>query len=202
VKYERGFVLPMMPAAWKGIAKLVLILLIVTAVGGIVYAVKSYIEARDAAIFAAGESKERAKWQARESEELRRANATIVFLNDRYTALQGQHLNQVNKIVERQFEEKRYAKEAVDRALAAASAGTLILRDPGARAATGQDAGAGEKAQAGAAAAESHGTQDSRLSGAASAFLLQLAGEADAVVLDLARVQDLALAYYNYCAAE
>lgn len=131
--------------------------------------------------YARGAAATEAAWQAREAEELARANAEIEKLNREARARELAYAMDLEAVASDYEKDLRNAKSSRDAAVAALRAGTLILRDPAAR----QGAGAGGPGEAPAGAGLRVGPAGGVLSPAASGFLLELAAEADAVVLQL-----------------
>lgn len=136
----------------------------------------------------AGRVAERAEWQARESEQLRAANAKIVALQAAardaeqakadavavVSATYQRRLNDANK------------QRAAD--AAAIGAGTLRLRDPGA---LGLRPGGNRATETTATAGGCAGRAAGELSGEATQFLFDLAADADQIALQLQACQSI-----------
>jgi prophage endopeptidase len=155
---------------------------VLLAVGLLAAAVGAYLWV-DHRGYARGAAATEATWQAREAEELSKANAEIEKLNREARARETAYAMDLEAVASDYEKDLRNAKRSRDAAMAALRAGTLELRDPGA--APCQGAGAGRPGEAPAGAGRRDGGADGRLSGEAAAFLLDLAAEADAVVLQL-----------------
>ena len=191
---QRGFAIP-------GIADLVLYVALAGIIAGMLYAVKSYIEKRDATIFAAGQSEANVAWQARELEREQLNRQLIKKMNDRYKAEQERHQLQVTHLLQAHLEVERNEKAKQDKLLAAARAGTLRLRDRYRKdqaAACGGRSGSGATGTAPAPA----GTDAERggyLSTEATEFLLRLTADADRVVRKLGSLQTYTVTLWEFC---
>ena len=136
---------------------------------------------------AAGVAKERAVWQGKESKELAAANAKILKLEQE---ARDREARQALALAEASADyQKRIAdeKKKRDAAVAAARAGALVLRDPGRPVGACPDRGEAPGAPAGTVGRD--GAAGGELSREAAAFLLELAGEADAVAEQLTACQ-------------
>lgn len=132
----------------------------------------------------AGNEQCRANWLKKDNAELTEANAKIISMTEKALTDErrlAQNQADISKILE---QERQNAKRKTDQLIADYHAGTLRLRDPGA-----QQAGSSTGCQTSATAGGSDAGTQGRLSGAAAEFLLNLTGEADEVVNQLAACQ-------------
>lgn len=132
---------------------------------------------------------EKARWLERENVEIVAANKKIQELETAARAAETQHATAVATIATTLEGERNAARAETERLRAAARAGTVRLRDPGAR----QDACPSGAAETGPAPGKRDGPATAELSGAAADFLLGLTGEADEVVRQLTACQALVL---------
>ena len=188
---QHGFVL----STWMYIAAAVAILGLLS---GMAYMVKSYIDGVDKKAFERGIAEEKARWQGRESKELADANRTILFLNDAYRAREAAFALEINGLSAKYEEDKRNAKSIHDHDVAAVRDG-FRLRDPSGNATPCEGAGGSAPATALAAAGKPDAARGGELSEEFTGFLLAEANRADAVVVKLGEVQDLAMSYYKEC---
>lgn len=130
-------------------------------------------------------------WQAREAEELAAANVEIERLNRAARDAERLQADRVAAIASQYEKDLENAKRTRDAALAAARAGTLVLRDP---ATTCQDPGARAAGAPPASAGGRDGPAGANLSPAFTDFLVDLASEADQVVAQLTACQAVILA--------
>jgi len=130
-------------------------------------------------------------WQEREAHELAAANLEIDRLNRAARAAEQLQAARVAGIAAQYEKDLQNANRTRDAALAAARAGSLVLRDPGA--APCKDAGGGPGGQAPAAAGGRDGAPGGGLSGQAAEFLLGEAARADEVVRQLTACQAVLL---------
>jgi hypothetical protein len=138
----------------------------------------------------AGATAERTAWQQRETDELRAANAAINQLQDQARATERRHAQQMSALGQTHQKEIQHVEARRKADAAAARAGTVVLRDPGAARETTCP---GAAAAPGAATGQRDGGQTGQLSGAAAEFLLDLANDADAVAEQLAVCQAVIL---------
>ncbi|HEX7116256.1 MAG TPA: lysis system i-spanin subunit Rz [Steroidobacter sp.] len=143
----------------------------------------------DKAGYERGVSEERAKWVARESEELAAANALIEKLQREARAAEQAHAKELAAISKRYQENLRNVEKARDAHIAALRAGALRLRDPEAPAC--ESACGGGVSEASAAAGGRNGPAGGELSAEASEFLLRLTAEADEVARQLQACQEI-----------
>jgi hypothetical protein len=165
---------------------------LVGAIYKLVNYVGEWIEARDAAIFAAGEHKARAEYEARDNEKLIQATARIRELEAAARKEEARRAHAVSSAVATHIKEKNDAHRNLEILRAALHDGSLLLRDPAAEAGAGCP-GSGERG-GGRAAADPAGSAGRDgggelpraaagvLSGRASDFLLTEAGRADAAL--------------------
>lgn len=151
------------------------------AVGLLAAAVGAYLWV-DHRGYARGAAATEAAWQAREAKELAAANFEIDRLNLEARAREAAYAMDLEAVASDYEKDLRNAKRSRDDAVAALRVGTLVLRDPGA---ARQGAGAGSHGEAPAGAGLRVGPAGGILSPAAAGFLLDLAAEADTVVLQL-----------------
>lgn len=187
-------------ALGPGLVKLLVVLAIVAAVGGIVYAVRSYIETRDEAIFTSGILTERSRWQEREASELAAANRKILELTTKIRKLESDHAAAITKLSDEYQLALDEARIRHDLDLARVASGDLVLRDRG-RTASCKGAGTGGGAKAGTAAGQADAAKGAELSKEATGFLLSLAREADEVVVQLTKLQEAFRTYMRSCEA-
>lgn len=135
----------------------------------------------------AGATAEKAAWQQRENEELRAANAAITELQDQARATERHHAEQMSALGQTHQKEIQHVEARRKADAAAARAGTVVLRDPGA-AAREATCPCGSAAP-GATTGQRDGGQTGQLSAAAAEFLLDLANDADAVADQLSACQ-------------
>jgi hypothetical protein len=132
-----------------------------------------------------GRTVERTAWEQRENKQLQAANDRIIEFNAKYRNLERQSAVDMARVSADYQKELQHVQAQRDRARADLRAGKRLL-DPGARpAATCGD----RPADAGTAAERRDGAAPGELSGEASRFLLDLAAEADAVVVQLTACQ-------------
>lgn len=166
----------------KGFAlvQLLVVLAIVGAMTGLVFAWKSYTDGLDAKGYERGKTEVSAALALRENTELVEVNLRLVAAQKTAHDLTVRAARELADSEARHNKEKENAEARTDALVTAARHGELILRDSGERPAvvgTDGDRGApGGGAAAGPGAGEAGGAQ---LSGAAAAFLLSLTGEAD-----------------------
>lgn len=133
-----------------------------------------------------GRTVERTAWEQRENKQLQAANDRIITLNAKYRNLERQSAVDMARVSADYQKELQNVQAQRDRARADLRAGKLRLRDPGARLA----ATCGDPAPNPSTAPERRdGAAQAELSGEASRFLLDLAAEADAVVVQLTACQ-------------
>lgn len=134
----------------------------------------------------AGHTAERVAWQQKDNEELRKANASILALEESARDSEQKHAQEMSTIGNDFEKEKQDAKRKTDATLAALHAGTIVLRDPY----TSSLHPAGSKTgQAVTTASGSDGGTTAKLSDESAGFLLNLSGEADEVVGQLTACQ-------------
>lgn len=133
-----------------------------------------------------GADGERLVWTQRENTELTAANAKIAKLHQEARDAEAAHAMAVNLISTTLQGETDAARAETERLKSAARAGTFRLRDP---AASRKDACRSAAAETPAGAGQRDEGKGTELSGAASAFLLELTGEADEVAKQLAACQ-------------
>lgn len=133
-----------------------------------------------------GRAAERVDWQARDNDQIREANRAILRLTENARTAERAHGEAVAAIATHYEKELHDAKTQRERDRALLRTGGLRLRDP---AAPGLGACDGTAAAPGTAAGLDHGRAPGQLSDAAAEFLLDLAGDADAVARQLAACQ-------------
>jgi prophage endopeptidase len=159
------------------------VLLIVLIVAGFMW----YVGSERRAAFAAGEVAERGRWQAKESKELSAANAEILRLTKLAQDLEAKRAAALAKASADYQKGLADGKRELDAAVAAARSGALVLRDPGRTTGACPPGGAAAATEPGAGGRD--GAKGGELSREASAFLLELTGEADAVAKQLTACQ-------------
>lgn len=191
MRRERGFGLP-------GLPDLLVVLAIVAAVAGIVYAGKSYLDGIKEDAYQAGQRAALLAVAERDNRQLREAQAKLKAATDAIAAAQAKAAEDLAVQSKQYQREKRDAERTTATRLAAARDGALRLFDPGAVA---PDCGAvgdrGGRAAAPAAAGGPDGAGADGLPGPAHAvlsvastgFLLEITGEADDVASRLNRLQ-------------
>lgn len=130
---------------------------------------------------------ERAAWMERENKELAAANAKILKMTKEARDAEQAHASAVNKISTDLQGKADAAKSEVERLKSNSRAGTFRLRDP----AAGKDSCGSGTAETGASPGERDGQKGAVISGAATEFLLQLAGEADEITVQLGACQEI-----------
>jgi prophage endopeptidase len=145
----------------------------------------------------AGEAAERAEWTKRENAELTTANAKILKLTNEARATETRHAADLVAIATRYEKEKTRVLKQTQADVAAVRAGTLVLRDPGRTAR--QDPGRDPGGATATAASVGDGAAGSQLSSTSAEFLLELANEADAVVVQLTAAQEVIRAAMEAC---
>ena len=173
----------MIPTPWKiAGAALAVVLLIAAALW--------YVSAERAKAYAAGEASERAKWQAREAEELAAAHAALVAAQSRAATLERQAAEQLAALDADHLQKEKALEARHDRFVADLYAGRIRVRSDIASACQGAHGGApGAPA---AAAGMGDGEAPGDLPGAlreAVAGGHALAREADQVALQLEGAQ-------------
>jgi len=123
MRRERGY------SALEIIGMLVAAALLVTAIAGVVYAVTSYIEQRDAAIKKSGKDECDAAYKARDNEALAAARAEIIRLNKAYRDLEQASAKRINDLADELKKERARDKDAGDRLLGDLDSGALVLRE-------------------------------------------------------------------------
>lgn len=143
-----------------------------------------YVDRERKAAFAAGETAERARWQARENEEVRMANAAWRAAQAHASQLEQQAALDLVALEEEKDKEVADAKEAADRFVADVHAGRVRLFDPfQGRDTPCQQAGGDAAREAPAGAAERDAQTDLRRAYAERvARSIQLADEADSLI--------------------
>lgn len=129
---------------------------------------------------------ERARWQARENQQLAEANAKIRELTDAARAAERIHTEALNSVSDHYQGELRDAKKRHDDDLAAVRDGGLRLRDNYAAAVCPDT---GRVSETGTGASGHHAAGGTELSREATEFLLGLANEADQVARQLSACQ-------------
>lgn len=182
MRRERGF----------GWVHLIVGLAILGIIVALVVGVKAWVEGYGQARYSAGQVAERTLWQGKETKELAAANAEILRLQAEKDAIEKKHA-EAQAAISADYQ-KRLAdeKRARDAAVAAARAGTLVLRDPSLRLpAAGACPGGSAQAEAAPGSGGRDGAAGANLSPEAAAFLLELTGEADQVVEQLTACQQI-----------
>lgn len=177
------------------VAGATLLVLVAIVVAGLWYIGKVKTEA-----FAAGEVAERGRWQARESEELRMANAALVASRAKNVKLEQQAAQDLVALDEEHLQEVARVETAKDRFVADVVAGRIRLLDPGRAAGKAADCagGPGAAAAAGERDAEAGGDLPAALRGRVVAGA-ELAAEADEVTIQLTAAQRVIEVYRRTC---
>ena len=174
---------------WMYLIGLVVVLALI--VGGI-YEVKSFVDGVDAKAYARGIKETEATYAQRDNAALKAANARIAELTDAVRAAEQEGQRKLDLIAQQREKDRSNAKIQHDRDVAAARAGTLVLRDPGQSNTACTAAGdRGSRAEAGASAGNGDGRAKAGLSGEAAEFLLTLTDDADDVARQLAAAQQV-----------
>ena len=142
-----------------------------------------------------GAAGERLAWQERDNEALRRANETIVRLNEAARDAEHRHAGILAAVSTELQRRQDDGQTKLDAALAAVRAGTLKLRDP----AGCGNSGRREAGQAGAGAGERDAAAGGELSGEATEFLFREGRRADAVVEQLTACQQVIIEDRRLC---
>lgn len=135
--------------------------------------------------YSVGQEHERVEWQTKENKQLSDANAKIIALNAAARTREQEHAAQVNAISTQFAKDRNELIARGKRDADAARAGTLSLRIPS----NCPDASGGRPAEAGAGAAGSPATATTELPRQVTEDLLDLANDADAVVIQLTSCQ-------------
>lgn len=133
-----------------------------------------------------GRDLERVAWQARELEEVTRANAAIAFLNEAYRKLEARSVAATTAASTKYQKELRNVRVKKDRVIADLRSGALRLRVP---VTSCQDSDRGRTPPPGAPTGGRDAAPRAELSETAARFLTELAAEADEVVLQLQACQ-------------
>jgi hypothetical protein len=138
----------------------------------------------------AGVAEEKALYLARDNKQLRDVEAAKKVVEARVEALEAQ-LAVLQATALRKYNQGVKDEQAkTNAAVAAAVAGTLVLRDPGKSGASTPCNSVDAKGQSTCGTGGSDGKTGAVLSTEAEVFLLQLTGEADEVVKQLTLAQD------------
>jgi len=140
----------------------------------------------------AGRTAERVKWQGAQTRELVAANIEIQRLNDAAREKERLHAASINNIAGAYERKLRDEKHKTDDLVNGVLDGSLVLRDPG-----GVQAGCGAAGETGAGPGGHIDTAGTRLSAAAARFLLDLAGDCNAVALRLSACQAVVVSDRN-----
>ncbi len=174
---------------WVYLIGLIVVLALV--VGGM-YEVKSFIDDVDAKAYARGVKETEATYAQRDNAALKVANARIAELTDAVRAAEQEGQRKLDLIAQQREKDRLNAKAQRDRDVAAARAGTLVLRDPGQSNTACAPAGdRSSPAEAGASAGSGDGRAKTGLSGEAAEFLLTLTDDADDIARQLAAAQQV-----------
>lgn len=172
------------------------VLVLVLIVAGFLW----YVGKERAEAFVEGVTAERGRWEARESEELRMANAALVAEQAKRRAIEIQAAQDLVALDEENLEEVRRVETDKNRFIADVRSGRVRLLDDIATAgeAAGCPGGAAPSAAAGERDGEARGelleTLRSRVVAGA-----ELAAEADKVVAQLTAAQGVIEAYRKAC---
>lgn len=165
------------PSWLKGLAALLLVM-------AAVYAIYAYGQQQ----FGRGEKAERATWLARETTELRSANAKIKSLEEKYRQQERDAADAIAVISSQYQKDLNHVKTEKDRVIAGLRGGAFRLRIP---VATSVQACGGAASEVAAPTGGRDGGTRAELSGEASEFLVGLTSEADEVTKQLGRCQDI-----------
>ena len=180
MKRERGF----------GLFELGMIIAALALISGIVYGVKSWLDGIDEKGFQRGANETMVKYEKRDTEKLAKATARVKELEDQVRAEERRHTEQLAGISAQYQEDLANVEKAKRDFVAGVRSGRIILRDPGAAAGPRCPAsGGGAAGEIAAAASGRDGPAPGELSREAAEFLLDLAGEADAIVKQLTACQ-------------
>jgi len=149
-----------------------------------VYAIYAYGQQQ----FGLGEKAERAAWLARETTELRSANAKIKSLEEKYRQQERDAADAIAVISSQYQKDLNHVKTEKDRVIAGLRGGAFRLRIP---VAASVQACGGAASEAPASTGGRDGDARAELSIEASEFLVGLASEADEVTKQLGRCQDI-----------
>ena len=138
--------------------------------------------------FGRGEQAERAVWLARETTELRSANAKIKSLEEKYRQQERDAADAIAVISSQYQKDLNHVKTEKDRVIAGLRGGAFRLRIP---VAASVQACGGAASEAPASTGGRDGDARAELSIEASEFLVGLASEADEVTKQLGRCQDI-----------
>lgn len=171
--------IPVIPPWVKPLAALLAGIALAAAAAGAIY---TYGEHQ----FGLGETTERAAWLKRENTELTAANALIKKQEDQARATEREHALALAGVSAQYQEDLKHEKTKADRVIGDLRRGALRLRIPATCPDAARDGGA---AATGAGSGGRDGETRAELSGAAAEFLVGLASEADAIVLQLTACQ-------------
>lgn len=157
-----------------------------------------YLDSAEDAAFAAGEIAERGRWQARESEELRLANAALITARARVAQLEREAAAVIADLDAKHLKERDRVQADHDRFMDDLAAGRVRFG----LASACQGAAGGAEPGTAAAAGERDGAARAELPAAISRAVARgadLAAEADAVVVELTAAQGVIQAYRKAC---
>lgn len=187
--HQRGFVLPFAVPTWAIYA-----VVLAAALGALWYAYTT-IDDRG---YTRGKAETEAAFVKRDNKALQDALTKVAALEADRRARESAHEQALQQIRDQHRKDEDHAKRQRDADVAAAIAGTLKLRDPGAAVRAAQcDRGAGPAP--GSAAGLGDGAAGGELSGAAAEFLLQLVHDADRNTRQLGEAQRVIEAQRRTC---
>ena len=135
-----------------------------------------------------GQSREKAKWETRENEQLVKANKSILDISTRLRAAEFKHATLLSEVSTKYQKELKDAQTKHQKDIASIRAGTLRLYDSSAC----QGSGGATTAKAGSTSGGCPGGKRGQfLSKSASVFLVSEANRADEIVLQLKACQQV-----------
>lgn len=137
-----------------------------------------------------GETKQDAKWQARENVELNAANAKIMELTTKARATEAQAAIDQSAISESYEGKLKNVQDDKDKFVSDVRAGRIVLRIP-ARASAARSAGSGASSQTATSTSKCDGEARGELPREVTEFLYGEAGRADSIVEQLTACQAL-----------
>jgi len=162
---------------------------LVLAVTGAIIAWNSFISSIDKKGYERGKKESEAAYVQRDNAALRTANARIVELTALVRAAEQEGQRKLDQIAQQREKDRANAKAQRDRDVAAARAGTLVLRDPGQTTACAALGYRSARPQAAAGAGRGDGGAPGQLSGQVTADLFALVDDADDLARQLASAQ-------------
>lgn len=173
---------------------------VVAAIAAAVVAWDGFIAGLDQRGYERGVEATESAYRKRDNQALRVAQAAQQAAETRLEALEQKSVSDLAKVATDYEGDLAHERGEKNRALDQLRSGALVLRDPGAPSGPGTaDCRGGRPAEAGTGAGERDGAAPGQLSRESSAFLLELAGEADELAKQLAAAQAVILRDREVC---